>query len=166
MFQKWEEIPSFYYKIHNTIPKPTAQSYQIVFLWGEMLTPISLKRLDCHLTAFDGQIFFVRDGRQHSSFAHLSTLSTALQSFTHLSFHWFLTDVHPSVMTYSDPRLLHRHLKEMSLMLAILLKENFFFSLVKPSSFPAARQPSFKVQLIVVILNRKSQKHKAEMMRR
>ena len=84
--------PHFYHKkkkhntSHNAQHNPTRFSLPL----GLNVDPMSLKRLDCHVTGFDGQIFFVRDGRQRSSFTHLSTLSTALQSFTHLSIHQFI----------------------------------------------------------------------------
>lgn len=79
---------------------------------------ISLKRLCCHLKGFDGQVFFVWEGQQHSSSAHLSSLSTFLQSSIHLSVHSslhpsvhiaFVPHVNPSVMASAMPVLLYRH---------------------------------------------------------
>lgn len=56
--------------------------------------PVSLERFCCHLKGFDGQVFFVCEGLQHSSSAHLSFLSTFLQTSIHLSVY---SSLHPSV---------------------------------------------------------------------
>lgn len=136
------KISHFHYKIHN-IPKIHSTILaDSVFLWGEMLTRIFEKiGLSSHRvwwsdilgTWWTAAFIFC-------PFINPVYSATVFHPSIHPSVHRaFLTRVHPSVMTSSDLALVHRQLKEMSLVLVILLKENSFFFLVKPSSFLVAR---------------------------
>lgn len=78
------------YDQYNTQNNPQPKQTRISLLLGCNVVPVPLKRLDCHLTGFDGQGIFGPDGGQHSSSAHLSTLSTSLQFFIHLFIHPFI----------------------------------------------------------------------------
>lgn len=95
--------------------------------------PESVERLCCHLLGFDSQVFFVCEGLQHSSSAHLSSLSTFLQPSIHLSVHSslhpsvhiaFVPHVDPSVMASAVHVLLYRHLSEPSTVFKLVKMNN------------------------------------------
>lgn len=92
---------------------------------GWNVDPVSLKRLDCHLTGFDGQEFSVC-AFIFCPFINPVYIPAASHPSIHPSVHRaFLARA--SVMTSAELGLIYRHLKETSLMLQFIIYHLFFY---------------------------------------